>query len=229
MFIEDELPIRIIGIDPGTTSIGLCVGEIVEVEEIFILRILDSYTVNTPRLVRREYKEYEERFGERAACIKAGLDAIFKYIEVWRPIAVGYEDSYLGQHASSYGSGIEIQAKFVERLKQYSQFLKYLIIDPSTVKTAVGVSGTSKQKADITKGITSTTDLDISQINLDLLTEHAKDSIAIAKSLFNNITGKVVYERRKSSRRPKRRRTAESPDDMSKDTRKNKRKVPRNK
>ena len=64
--------LRLLGIDPGTGHIGVCIGSLILNNEGSItgLKLEDVYTIFTDRLVNRHYTEYSEKFGQRAAMLR---------------------------------------------------------------------------------------------------------------------------------------------------------------
>ena len=74
--------LRLLGIDPGTGHIGVSIGSLIlnDDNSIIGLKLEDVYTIFTDRLVNRHYSEDSEKFGQRAAMLKAGLDSILKYV-----------------------------------------------------------------------------------------------------------------------------------------------------
>lgn len=173
------IPARLIGIDPGTEKIGICACEFT----VDGLRVVDAYTIKTSMLVNRHYGEYANRYGDRAAQIKAGVDACLKYIDAWGGSMIAYESPYLGKHAQAYGSGVEIMTLMHESFRRQNQFMRFLTIDPATVKTSVSVSGKSGDKLMVRKGVLESKFLTLSDFVLQL-DEHAIDSIAVALSAY---------------------------------------------
>lgn len=183
--------LRLLGIDPGTGHIGVSIGSLIlnDDNSIIGLKLEDVYTIFTDRLVNRHYSEYSEKFGQRAAMLRAGLDSILKYVETWKPFAIGYEDSYLGNRggATAFGSGKEIQAKVVEGLRNLDSSLRIEIFEPSLAKRVIKVHGRSKDKKEVVKALYNAGYLDTNGFNLDNLTEHACDSIMLLCNIYLRI------------------------------------------
>lgn len=182
LLLDAPRPVRVIGVDPGTTHIGLCVSEVQDDG----LHVIDAYTVHTDTLVRRHYMEVAERYGERYALIAAGVDAIVKYIRTWSPGLVAYESPYLGRHPQAFGSGVEIMTMVAEAIRRADPFLVFLTLDPSSVKKSIGVNGKSGDKSLMALGIKRSPHLTLG-IDTDALDEHAVDSIAVGLAVFRNL------------------------------------------
>jgi hypothetical protein len=193
--ILENTPLRIMGVDPGTGFIGLCICEI-ELDAALNFKGLlleDAYTVKTERLVNRYYKEYAEKFGQRAALLKAGVNAILTYMDVWKPAFISYEDSYLGNRggAQAFGSGKEIQALVIQSVRSIDPSIRIEIIEPSAAKKGIGVNGRSKFKKDIVTGLNNQPFLNKGAIDLDNLTDHACDSVMLATNLYKMLVQEI--------------------------------------
>lgn len=172
---------RFMGIDPGTYSLGVSVGENDGCSNKLI--IVYANTFNITKMIR-QYESVSEIHGERVARLYAIQKTIAHLCKAWRPIHVTSEGPYLGQHAQPYAALVECVSSIRRGLMDYQHNMPLQIIDPATVKTYVKVSGKSGDKSLMTKGIQLQERLDISKINIDTLDEHSIDAIAIAYAGF---------------------------------------------
>lgn len=193
--ILENTPLRIMGVDPGTAFIGLCICEVRLDEKLGFKGLLleDAYTVKTERLVNRYYREYAEKFGQRAALLRAGVNAILNYMDVWKPASISYEDSYLGKRggAQAYGSGKEIQAKVIENIRLIDPRIRIEIFEPSAAKKGIDVNGRSKNKKDIVAGLNKQSFFNSGTIDLDNLSDHACDSVMLAANLYKMLIREI--------------------------------------
>ena len=175
--------LKVIGIDPGTTSLGLCIitldGYSNEIKDISATTYLAK---NLPT-----YSKYQsEIHGDLMARITAYrlfLSQLFIDVE---PTLIGSESPFFYRtHPGAYGPLVETLASIREAVWQYDNTLPLLTYPPSNVKQAINAKGNAK-KEDMIIALSNFKpfNLDISYINQ--LDEHSIDAIAVCAAIFKD-------------------------------------------
>jgi Holliday junction resolvasome RuvABC endonuclease subunit len=175
---DDPTPYRIIGIDPGTDTLGMsCLDLDLLTGQ---LSIVDSHTVPVGRLVQR-YRHLEEVYGSRFARLH-GLELVLgEYFTRMQPHSIISESPYLGRFAATYAALTECMTAIKRSVWRYSNRLPLLTIDPASAKANLGVNGKSSDKELMRQAVLKLVDIqNPNNLALEQLDEHSIDSIAIA-------------------------------------------------
>ncbi len=177
----------IIGIDPGSDTVGICIMK-VDVEKQLITST-QAFTIHCSNLGGSEWNAelHTDRF-RRIQNLKRVLASLFKREE---PTSIAVESPFFNHfRPQAYGVLVEVMTSIRHSVIEYDQWLCPYLIDPSSVKNAVGAAGYAKKDAMFlaVKALSSVINL----INkIDDLDEHSIDSIAVAYTRVMRLFGKV--------------------------------------
>lgn len=194
MFTEDnELDrqiCRIIGIDPGSTTLGFSVLEY-DARTLEIVRTY-AYTFNAGKMDLSELDV--ENHSERYARIYALTEALFTAFRQLDPTFVICESPFMAmKRPQAYGALVEVVFAIRMALRQFDPTMKLDLIDPPSAKNAVGAAGNAKKEqvhAAMLKLLPQLHfDEDASGMTFKELDEHSVDSAAIAYSRWVKLVG----------------------------------------
>lgn len=176
--------VRVIGIDPGTTTlgVGVIVGDLKNKKIISCA----ARTINAAKLCVSELDKTVH--SDKYARIFAIAKSISTILAETQPIAVACESPFMSRRRpSAYGPLVEIIYAVRKTLHEYDNTMSLDLIDPPTAKIAVGAKGNSDKVAvlsAIEKLIKNNPDFQFdakrSGCELKELDEHSSDAIAIA-------------------------------------------------
>lgn len=186
---EDHI-LRIMGIDPGTTTMGVGVLEV----DLRTMKIVSSAarTLNADKLNCSELDEkvHGARYS-RIFLLSEILNELFGSI---RPGYVACESSFMKRRMpTAYGALMETVYAVRVALRMYDRTIALDLVDPPTAKMAVGASGKADKDAVLAAIMAKGDEFSFSEhysgkklINVD---EHSSDALAIAYWKWNKIRG----------------------------------------
>jgi Holliday junction resolvasome RuvABC endonuclease subunit len=172
--------VTILGIDPGSTSLGLAV---IRFSAVFPHEIISSNagTVRADRLIPKECW-LSDVFGERQSRLDVIENEIYKAICEEQPIQVACESPFYNRlRPNAYGVLMEVICRVRRAVFRYNWWTGLFMIDPPTVKKSVGAKGNAGKddvKAAVMKlkGILKYE----GDTPFELLDEHSLDAYAVA-------------------------------------------------
>lgn len=169
---------RVIGIDPGTATLGVAV--LVYDLKTQTRRIEKLMTLNGSHQLRH-YEQLTDLHGERFARLNALETSLSSVFEHYRPHAIASEGPYMGRFPQAFAALVECLHVVRRAVWVYSHEHPLTVYDPATIKKSVGVSGKSGDKDRMRQAVNTldwVSDIDQSQIrDAD---EHAIDALAVA-------------------------------------------------
>lgn len=195
---------RILAIDPGTVTLGMCILDIDF--DNFEINVVEAFTVNVMKSLGSK-DQYKEIFGSRTLRLKLLSDAIYKELDQHEPDCIISESCYMGRMVTSFESLTECKVFVREAVIRYDNGMSLQFIDPLTVKYGIGAvvklpKGTKRKKGRkrpdtklaVRKRLSELDDLkwNIKIPNLEYLDEHTVDAVSIgywkAKKIIDYIT-----------------------------------------
>lgn len=179
---------RIVGIDPGTTTMGLSLIEY-DLDTLIIQRSC-AYTLNAGRMPLSELDVLSH--SERYARIFELMDILYKLFVQIQPHHVISESAFMSRRMpTAYGALSEVIFAVRLALRRYDPGIPLDLIDPPSAKRAVGASGKAK-KDEVHTAIKKLVDdlcfdSQYSAAIFDNLDEHSVDALAIAYSKWSMI------------------------------------------
>lgn len=176
---DDPTPYRIIGIDPGTDTLGASVLELDLADRS--ISIVASQTFHGSQLIRG-YREMEDTYGARFARLYALEDLLVDAFRDERPHSIISESPYFNsRRPQAYGALVEAMSMIRRAVHRYCSRMPLLIVDPASNKANLKVSGKSGDKDLMKKAVINCPDLlNPRHVKLDDLDEHSIDSLAVA-------------------------------------------------
>ena len=170
---DEDDTFSILSIDPGTSTLGFCVIKL-KIETLEIVSIF-AWTVDATRLAF--YKdEIIAIHGEKFARIishKRNLEQVLRFYD---PVFVVCETPFFNRLRPSAGGPLyELYATIEQTVFEWDRYKPLYGIDPRTVKKGVKAQG--NKKPDMLEAMQKIPEL--SCAGLDLLDEHAIDSVAV--------------------------------------------------
>lgn len=189
---DDGAPYRIVGIDPGTDTVGFAVID------------LDLVTGNMAigevhTLVGSEHLKYYRRrcatHGARFVRLQLIKESLIEGFLVQQPDAVICESPYFNpRRPGAFYALVEAVSTVKEAVYEYRDDLACLFVDPAKAKANIGVSGKSGDKEAIGPALAQATYLKGLPrfAALPYWDEHSRDALAIAYYHACEVRGKLV-------------------------------------
>lgn len=160
---------RILSFDPGSRSLGMC------------LQVMDLQTLNTQVIYSETLKV--DRIIQDDAFINR-LDVIKHYVEQccrrWSPTVIVVELPYMGRMPQAFGALREVVHVIRQGCINWLPHCVMFFYEPSVVKKAVDVPGTSGDKGLMKKALLAHPCISISSsVDVESMDEHAIDAALI--------------------------------------------------
>ena len=172
-----QTPFRVLGIDPGTTTLGVAavswdmVSKHYRVGNAFTLKANDNHP---------GYQSIAEIHGGRISRFYQQADELRNVFANVQPHAVIVESPFMGRFAQSFGALTECVLNIRQLVYEYDFTMPMFEVKPTTVKKVVGVHKNKMgDKEDVRRALRERTDI-IWDIDLEALDEHSVDAVAIA-------------------------------------------------
>lgn len=171
---------NIVGIDPGTHKLG--VGILSVSCETMEIIASNAYTLTALKLLPKDAWAIGIH-GERAARIQALSDELDRCFGVFKPLRIASESPFYNpRRPMAYGSLVETLSMIRQAVWRYSVWCQMGLVDPPTVKNAVGARGDGSKDA-VKKRIIAMDELRWNGLHpITELDEHAIDGLAVAYS-----------------------------------------------
>lgn len=176
---------RVLGIDPGSTSLGLSILEWSMDGNQFLV----THT-ETLFLTGRDFPLAAEHHGIRLSRHFELEDKLHSFMLTFRPHAIASESPFMGQFATAFKALSECLVVLQRYMYQYNPHLTFHYYAPKQVKSAVGVVLTGnkgRKKEDNMNAVFNHPQL-IWQVDQAQLDEHTVDATAVALTHLRGIT-----------------------------------------
>lgn len=184
----DSRPYRVVGIDPGTDTLGVALLDVFLGTKQVVL--VEAHTFSGEQLARA-YPYLAQYYGDRVARLTAHEDNLYGFFVYAQPHSVIAESPFLRKFPQAFAALTECVSHIRRAVMRYNNFMPLLTVDPPTAKLQVGVSGKGKTKDDVKQGlvklIASGQLLNPYEIDILALDEHAVDSIVVGLTRANFI------------------------------------------
>lgn len=171
--------VSIIGLDPGTETLGL---SILTFDAISIaLQRIEAHTFIGSKLPYYS-DDVALLHGERFARLRAHQYNLLRIFQLVRPVAVVSESPFFNPRRPAAGAALVETIDCIRgALQQYDPYRVLQLVDPSSVKNAVGAKGNAG-KDDVKKAILTLANTwpFAPETPFHTLSEHAIDSTAVA-------------------------------------------------
>ena len=175
---EIETPFRVVGIDPGTETLGFSVLDLSLTSGK--ITVAHSETLITQKMLA-DYRQEEQTYGGRTARLMALEDRLFLMFEHLQPHAICAESPFLSRFPQAFAALTECVSYVRRAVCRYDRYKPLELVDPPTAKKAVGVSVKRGITKDDVRAAIEKLPIEYAEgIVLDALDEHQVDSIAVA-------------------------------------------------
>jgi len=183
--------IIIIGIDPGTTNLGIAI-LIINLDNLKIITS-DAFTLNGNKLKGND-DWTSNRYGERTGRILGLENELLRIFHYYKPTFICSESPFFMVKFPAAGVALtEVMCSIKRSVMNYSYWHKLYTIDPSSVKNAVGAKGNA-DKYTMKQKIIDLPNLNYNGIiplfNLD---EHSIDALAVAYGMYIKVINGEHY------------------------------------
>lgn len=165
---------RILGIDPGTTKMGLC---LLEVDNEERAQLLWTETIHGLTF-EKKYSDIAEAHNKRMARIYGYEQFLTRFLRLWDVHTIVCEANYFGGSVSAYGTLTEVV--YMVRRVAMDHALGFTTLAPSIVKKMVGVKGNSNDKDEVRRAVEQLPLIKEHRPALTGLDHNGVDAVAIA-------------------------------------------------
>ena len=174
----DERPFRVVGIDPGTDTIGFSILDLYLSSGRIV--VANSETIALSKLLSN-WRNEENTHGARTARLMALEERLFIYFEVNQIHAVCAESPFLRKFPQTFAALTECISYIRRAVMAFDRYMPLELVDPPTAKKAVGVHVKKGVTKDDVKTAIRKLGLEFADgVDLEALDEHSVDSIAVA-------------------------------------------------
>lgn len=171
--------IRVLGIDPSTTNMGVCVIDI----PLVAGKKLQLRYVNTIQGEQVKYdipKQFDDTNATSVLARSYGLSrALKEIINLYLPDVTICEDNFLGVSPGTFKQLIQAVSLLREACNNADKPCHLIYVLPNPAKETVGAYFSGSTKEDVKQGVLAYEDLDHCGIDLTDIDEHSSDSVAI--------------------------------------------------
>ena len=179
--------LRLIGIDPGTDTLGVAA---LEVDLVHLqATVVDAQTFVAKYAMKYgvHYQSIGDKLGARYGRLRSHADAIMAYFCDFRPHDVACESPFMGRHAEAFQALTECLDMLRWSAYRYDPSVGFTLVTPPQAKKAVGVSHQGTTKDDIKVAIAGMLQQPAqyglhyrANCPLEHLDEHSVDALAVA-------------------------------------------------
>lgn len=174
---KNDRCIRVLGIDPSTTNMGITIIDI----DLMEIKPFKLVYVNTIKGDKVNYIDSEEHYEPDVALRCLALSRAYtELLEIYEPDAVVCEDNFLGKSADTFKRLIGMVCLLQTATRAYSRKLHLVNVLPNITKAIVGANFGGTQKEHVVEGIRTYPRLDLGSFDINTLDDHSTDSIIIA-------------------------------------------------
>lgn len=171
---------NIIGIDPGSTNLGIGIITI-DLETLKIIAT-DAFTIHGDK--SRHYRNISEVHPARIQRIKAIEEELYDVLYFYRPFIISSESPFFGRFAQAFMVLVEVIGAIRNALWRYDQNKELFLIDPPTVKKALGATSAAKKES-VAEALSKLKALNL-QKPIETLDEHSVDAVGVAYGAYKN-------------------------------------------
>lgn len=181
--------VGIVGIDPGSHTLGIALIEV----DINTLQIVRSTAKTYAGAKMGKGTYHTELHGDRAGRIFAHRQNVHRFCEIEQPYIIASEAPFSSRlHPQVFGVLTEVVDAIRAGVSDYDQTKNVLLIDPPTVKNAVGAPGNASKDIMRAKVLALAELKYEGRIDLSKLDEHSIDALAVAYCIVVRIRNRYA-------------------------------------
>lgn len=175
---EQSLPLRILGIDPGTNTLGVAVIDLDLATQQMTAILGKTFSGNQ---LAGNFNYLAEVYGDRAARLRGHEDNLYYFMHEVQPHCIIAESPYMGRFPQAFSALVECVNSIYRAVLRYNRTMPLLMIDPPSVKKAAGMVGRLAGKEPVRIAMSKLPHLHYAPgFTLDSLDEHGVDALAVA-------------------------------------------------
>lgn len=181
----------IIGLDPGTVNLGVAV--LTFDINTFTALSIDATTFNGEKLPG---SDTDARIhGDRYRRVRAHRDNLVRIFDRTHPVFIGSESPfYNSKRPNAFEALVEVLGAIRDAVREYSRWRPLLLVDPPTVKRAVGAKGGADKDA-IRKALAENPEIMAALVRpLEEMDEHSIDGTAVAWCILQRLKSGVLLQ-----------------------------------
>lgn len=178
--------VSIVAVDPGTETLGVAV---LRVSLPGFQLIGSTARTFTGSKLNARVDWTSDLHGELIARIEAHEENLLQILQNFRPTVVACESPFMGKFANSFKALVEMLSAIRRAVMRYDMWTPLDLIDPPTVKNAVGVKG--NKGGEVGKALMRDAVLSLApvlnyegDVPLDRLDEHSIDALAVGYARY---------------------------------------------
>lgn len=180
----EQYKVKVIGIDPGTETLGVCIMDIDLNTGIILGTRANTFVGSKLPFYDKQIATY---VSPKTARLKAHEENLYSLFTFERPLIVASEFPFFNPRMPhAYGPLVETINTINVALSRYDSCNKLYGIDPSSVKNAVGAKGNAKKEV-MAEQLLTLENILLSDSPLRELDEHSVDAVAVAYSAYKNL------------------------------------------
>lgn len=182
---NDPTPFRVMGIDPGTTTLGISVIEWGFVERSFLVQTAFTVKVLDTAPAWQSTAEYH---GNRYARLRQLHAQVGMALRDYQPHAVCCEAPFKGRFVQSFAALTECVSVIRTAVYEHNPHLPMEMVDPNTAKLAAGaqLKRGGDQKQIVVDALAQRRDIRWG-VDMASLDEHSIDSVAVGLHYLQSI------------------------------------------
>lgn len=176
---------RIVSIDPGSTHLGIAISH----DHNGKLKVLHAASLEVDKVINATYGD-DYPYGKRSAQISVITEFVEKMLAGWEPSVVASEVPYLdSQNIDAYTALYDCVQAIKGVLIKGFKGVPLVTINPSVAKADIGIpKDRYSDKNAVSEYIKASPLLDLSDVFLDQLDQHAFDAILMGHSHYKAVT-----------------------------------------
>lgn len=185
-----EATIKVVGVDPGTNTVGFSVFEWSPVSRRIVKSM--AFTMQGAKMIGDD--AFIETHGERVRRVAIIRDNVYRLFHTFNPHYVAVEKPFFNaMRPGAFEPLLQSLAAVTDALWMYDPSMAIMPVDPPSAKKAVGAHGAAK-KDDMLKAVTALSetlnfDTFLSARTLEQLDEHSIDALAIGYWGLRQVAG----------------------------------------
>lgn len=177
--------VSLIGIDPGSDTLGVGILNL----DITTLNIVSSQAFTLHGLQNARGSWTTEIHGDRQGRIESHRERLLQLFQSVQPLDIACESPFINRRRpNAYGALTEVVSAVRRAVMQFDIWKQLVMIDPPTVKKAVGVSGKTggpDGKKLMQRAVLAMPEFCYNgHIPIELLDEHSIDALAVAYARY---------------------------------------------
>lgn len=191
---DEQLLFRILGVDPGSDTMGVAVIELNMLTGSIGLLEANTYSGHA---LMKTVPHVLEVHGPRTARLWGHQENMERLFRLHHPQMVVSESPFLGRFPQAFAALTECISAIRRAVYMFDPLMPLLQVDPPTVKLAVGVKARGTDKDDVKRALIKATFYEnTGGLDIASLDEHSVDAICVALTKAIEIRNNILSQPR---------------------------------